>query len=296
MSEHDDRQDHDAKADELERELDEHAGALGEARRRDRGRRRGLGAPQGRRERPRRHRRAGDDEGDEDGPPRTSSTSAATSTPTWSRRMRRSPRTTTRRRPTPTRERGVRYAPEAVRAAGDAERRDGDAVGLGGDRADPPRARVVAGEQLDRGGLVGLRHDDGEAAAHVEDLPHLGLGDVAELAHEPEHGRHGQRVGDLEADVGVQAQQVQQPAAGDVRQAAHVGARAQQLEHRAHVDHRRLEQRVGHRGAAERGRGARRARGRRRRAARGGRARSRWSAGPTTAGRSARRRARRPRR
>ena len=51
----------------------------------------------------------------------------------------------------------------------------------------------------------------------------------------------------------LQAQQVQQPAAGDVREPADVGSsRAQQLEHRAHVDHGRLEQRVGDRRAAER--------------------------------------------
>ena len=72
-----------------------------------------------------------------------------------------------------------------------------------------------------RVGLVGLRHDDDEAAAHVEDLPHLRLGDVAELAHEVEDGRRRQRVGDLVADVGVEAQQVQQAAAGDVREPAH---------------------------------------------------------------------------
>ena len=43
------------------------------------------------------------------------------------------------------------------------------------------------------------RHDGAEAAAHVEDLPHLGVGDRAELLDELEDGRNGQRVGDLEA-------------------------------------------------------------------------------------------------
>ena len=67
-----------------------------------------------------------------------------------------------------------------------------------------------------------------------------------------EHRRDGQRRVDLEADLGLQAQEVQQPVAGDVREAVdrHVGA--QQLEHRAHVDHGRLEQGVGDGGAAER--------------------------------------------
>ena len=96
------------------------------------------------------------------------------------------------------------------------------------------------------------RHDGAEAAAHVEDLPHLGVGDRAELLDELEDGRDRQRVGDLEADGGVQARQVQQPAAGDVGEAVDAEAGAQQLEHRADVDRRRLEQGVGHRGAAER--------------------------------------------
>ena len=65
-----------------------------------------------------------------------------------------------------------------------------------------------------------------EAAAHVEDLPHLGVGDVAELAHELEDRRHRQRVVDLEADAGVQAQQVLQPAAGDVREPVDAAARS----------------------------------------------------------------------
>ena len=108
-----------------------------------------------------------------------------------------------------------------------------------------------AREQRDGG--VGLRggHDGAEAAAHVEDLPHLGVGHLPERLDEPEDGRHRQRVVDLEADVGVQAQQVQHPAAGDVREPAHVELRAQQLEHGADVDHGRLEQRVGDARAAQ---------------------------------------------
>ena len=78
-------------------------------------------------------------------------------------------------------------------AEGQAERRDADAVRVGRSRADPRGARVVALEQ--RHGGVGLRggHDGAEAAAHVEDLPHLGVGDLAELLHEAEHRRHRQR-------------------------------------------------------------------------------------------------------
>ena len=71
----------------------------------------------------------------------------------------------------------------------------------------------------------------------------------------------------------------EQPAAGDVREPVHGDVRAQQLEHRAHVDHGRLEQRVGDGCAAERGRASRRARAPS--PARGGRASSRWSAGRT---------------
>ena len=49
----------------------------------------------------------------------------------------------------------------------------------------------------------------------------------------------------------MQAQQVEHPVAGDVRQAAHRDLGAQQLEHRPHVDHGRLEQRVGQAGTAQ---------------------------------------------
>ena len=62
----------------------------------------------------------------------------------------------------------------------------------------------------DRGG-VGGGHDGAEPAAHVEDLPHLGLGHLAELPDELEHRRHRERGADLEADVGLQAQQVENP-------------------------------------------------------------------------------------
>ena len=81
-------------------------------------------------------------------------------------------------------------------------------------------------------------------------------------------------------------------AAGDVREAAHGDVGAQQLQHGADVDDRRLQQRVGDARAAELGRACRRAPGRRRPAARGARACSRWSAGRWTGRRSARRRAR----
>ena len=99
----------------------------------------------------------------------------------------------------------------------------------------------------DRRGLVGtvLGHDGREAAAHVEDLPHLGLGHAAEGPDERADGGDRQRVLDRVADAGAQAQQVLQAAAGDVRQAVDREAGAQQVEHGAHVDDGRLEQRVG---------------------------------------------------
>ena len=56
-----------------------------------------------------------------------------------------------------------------------------------------------------------------------------------------------------EADVAVEAQEVVEAAAGDVRQAVDAvdGAGRQQLEDRADVDDGRLEQRVGDRGARQ---------------------------------------------
>ena len=114
------------------------------------------------------------------------------------------------------------------------------------------RAGVVRGEQRGRGVRLRRRDDGDEAAAHVEDLPRLGVGDLAALAHEVDDRRHGQRVLDREADGLVEAQQVQQAAAGDVGEAVDRDVRADQLERGAHVDHRRLEQRVGERAALER--------------------------------------------
>ena len=76
-----------------------------------------------------------------------------------------------------------------------------DAARLVGDGADPARAGVVGGEQRGRGVRVRLGHDGDEAAAHVEDLPRLGVGDLAALAHEVDDRRDGQRVLDREADV-----------------------------------------------------------------------------------------------
>ena len=82
--------------------------------------------------------------------------------------------------------------------------------------------RMEAREQLDgRVGLIGRDHRH-EAAAHVEDLPHLGGGDLAEGGDQLEHRRRGQRVGDRVADPRADPAQVHQAAAGDVRQAAHV--------------------------------------------------------------------------
>ena len=63
-------------------------------------------------------------------------------------------------------------------------------------------------------------------------------------ADELEDSRHRERVGDAEADAGVEAQQVAQPAAGDVGQAVHLDVRAQEVQDRAHVDDGRLEELV----------------------------------------------------
>ena len=68
-------------------------------------------------------------------------------------------------------------------------------------------ATVVVSNQP-RLGIAG-RDDDDEAAAHVEDLPHLGFGDVAELCDQPEHRGGGQRLLDRVAHApGRQAPQV----------------------------------------------------------------------------------------
>ncbi len=69
-------------------------------------------------------------------------------------------------------------------------------------RADPRGAGMVAREQLD--GRVRLRrgHDGDEAAAHVEDLPHLGVGDARRArATSPKTGGTGSGCVDREADV-----------------------------------------------------------------------------------------------
>ena len=71
---------------------------------------------------------------------------------------------------------------------------------------------------------------------------------AAARATSAEDARHRQRRLDREADaLAAEAQQVAQAAAGDVGEAVHGDVRAQQLEHRAHVDDGRLEQRVGDR-------------------------------------------------
>jgi hypothetical protein len=154
----------------------------------------------------------------------------------------------TRSRATPrTRSRG---APTGATAAGP------PATSGWVDRPDPAGALVVGAQQRDRrvGVLVG--HDADEAAAHVEDVPHLLVGDLAEPLHEAEHRRDRQRVLDAVVDVVAQPVEVLQAAAGDVGEAVDVdGVAAQELEHRLDVDDRRLEQDVGDRPALELGRG-----------------------------------------
>ena len=65
---------------------------------------------------------------------------------------------------------------------------------------------------------------------------------------------HRERRVDLEADGGVQAPEVEQAVAGDVREPVDRGAAAQQREHRRDVDRGRREQRLADARAAERGR------------------------------------------
>ena len=127
-----------------------------------------------------------------------------------------------------------------------------DASRAVGDRADPARAGVVCGEQ----GGGGVPVEAGTTAQKPQ--PMLKTSHISASATAPssldelEDGRDRQRVGDLESDGGVQARQVQQPAAGDVREAVDAETGPQQLERRADVDRRRLEQGVGHRGTAQR--------------------------------------------
>ena len=95
---------------------------------------------------------------------------------------------------------------------------------------------MVLREQLDRCVRVGGRDDADEAEAHVEDLVHLFVRDLAELLDQAEDGRDVERVRELVADVAGEAQEVVQAVAGDVGEAADVGVGGEQLEHRAHVD------------------------------------------------------------
>ena len=79
-------------------------------------------------------------------------------------------------------------------------------------------------------------------------------GTAPRRATSPKTGGTGSGASIAKPTARPEAQQVAHAAAGDVREAAHGDVRAQQLEHRAHVDHGRLEQRVGDARAAELGR------------------------------------------
>ena len=65
----------------------------------------------------------------------------------------------------------------------------------------------------------------------------------------PKTGGDLERVRELVADVAGEAQEVVQAVAGDVGEAADVGVGGEQLQHRAHVDRRRLEHDVAERPA-----------------------------------------------
>jgi hypothetical protein len=110
---------------------------------------------------------------------------------------------------------------------------------------------VAGGEETRSGFGVALRDHGDEAAAHVEDLPHLGVGHAAEVADKGADRRDPERVGDLEADIAAEAREIEDAAAGDVREAVDRDAGAKELEDRADVDDGRLEQGVGDRGAVE---------------------------------------------
>ena len=135
-----------------------------------------------------------------------------------------------------------------------------------------------------------------EAAAHVEDLPHLRVArrrrarcDRARTPAAPAAARRSRSRRSAFSRSRFSSPppvMCARPCTGDVA--------AQQLEHRAHVDHGRLEQRVGDARAAQLGRASRRAP-----SGSSTRARERVAVGvqaASTAGRSARRRARTPRR
>ena len=66
-------------------------------------------------------------------------------------------------------------------------------------------------------------------------------------------GGTGSGASTRQPDAVAQAGEVQQPAAGDVREPVDRHVAAQQLERRSHVDHGRLEQRVGDGRAAQLG-------------------------------------------
>src|SRR5512139_1621454 len=76
--------------------------------------------------------------------------------------------------------------------------------------SNPARARVVRPQHLEGRRLVGRRDDYAEAAAHVEDLAHLPVADLAELLDQGEDRRDRQRVVDLVGDLGLEPEQVAQ--------------------------------------------------------------------------------------
>ena len=145
----------------------------------------------------------------------------------------------------------ARMAAVLERARAEAQQPWTTDAGVGGDLADPRRVGVVQAEHLERVGLVCGVDDAAEAAAHVEDLVHLVVADVAELGDQPEDRRDRQRRVDAVADVGVlQAEQVVEPAGGQVGEAVDVGLRADEVHHGLDVDLGRLQQDVAE-GAAE---------------------------------------------
>ena len=91
----------------------------------------------------------------------------------------------------------------------------------------------MAAQEVERRGLVLGGDDDAEAAAHVEDAVHLLVAYAAALLDQLEDRGDRERVVDLVADLGREAEQVAEATRGDVGEAADVDLGAQQLERSA---------------------------------------------------------------
>ena len=119
------------------------------------------------------------------------------------------------------RRRAAAAGPARDRLERDAQRRDADRARLAGDRADPAAPGWWAASSATASSACGLGHDGDEAAAHVEDLPHLGLGDARRArARASKTGGTGQRrPRSRSRRRSLRRSRFTQPAAGDVGEA-----------------------------------------------------------------------------